>query len=113
MPSECVNVSVVVTANGSVAEATHDQEQIADVRVQPLPSGAFDVAFLATMEPSTSRSIVEATAEGDAHASVEGLFCSYSAADPRYPHEVTVRVRISRGPESIVGGFRLDLQLAP
>ncbi|WP_040833763.1 hypothetical protein [Nocardia brevicatena] len=112
MPDEYVNVSVVVAADGSVIEATHDGEQVADIRVQPFPSGAFDVAFLTTMEPSTSRSMVEATAEGDAHASVEGLYCSFSAADPSYPQEVTVRVRISRGPESMAGGFRLDLQLA-
>jgi glutathionyl-hydroquinone reductase len=111
MPDECVNVSVVVAADGSVIEATHDQE-VADIRVQPFPSGAFDVAFLTTMEPSDSRSIAEATAKGDAHASVEGLYCSYSAADPRYPHEVTVRVQMSRGLESMDGGFRLDLQLA-
>ncbi|WP_433714517.1 hypothetical protein ACQP2U_10625 [Nocardia sp. CA-084685] len=114
MPDEYVNISVVVAADGSIVEATHEQEQVADIRVQRLPSGVFDVAFITTVEPSTSRSITKAIAEGDARASVEGLYCNFSPVNRQYAHEVTVRVRISSSPEAEPAGegFRLDLQLA-
>lgn len=114
MPDEYVNMSVVVAADGSIVEATHEQEQIADIRVQRLPSGIFDVAFITTVEPSTSRSITKATAAGGARAFVEGLHCNFSPVNRQYAHEVTVRVRIVSSPEAEPAGegFRLDLQLA-
>ncbi|WP_433202780.1 hypothetical protein ACQP1G_12895 [Nocardia sp. CA-107356] len=112
MPDEYVNVSVTVAADGSVVETTYAQEHVADIRVQPFGSGSYDVAFITTVEVSP-RSVAEATTEGGC-ASVKGLYCNFSPANPKYAYQVTVRVQTSRGQEaeSTDSGFRLDLQLA-
>lgn len=104
MPDDYMDVSVTVV-DGAIVEASHD-DRVADIRVQHLPSGSYDVALLCTVEPSPSRSLAKAT-----DATVEGMYCNFSTAslDPatrQYDHEVTVRVRAT-------GGFRLDLRLAP
>jgi hypothetical protein len=107
VPIDCVSVSALVDADGSVAGAEYPQDQVSELKVQPFGGGRYDVSLLTNVDVISTQPVV--AAEGrHGEVSVTDVWSGYSASAD-YPHEVTVRVETS--PNTIAGGFRLRLRL--
>lgn len=94
-----MHVSLLIDADGTIEGFEHDAAQVSALRVQPFPTGAFDVAMLLACEPSDPVVSVQGRAGA---ATVEGMWHNYSPESRDYPVLYTVRVNAS-------GGFRMDI----